>query len=210
VKDEPSSFWHYRETGFVSHRSRLSDEEFGKLLDNCVVACVDVVVVAGEEMFLGRRREEPAKDQWWTCGGKMDPGESGEEAAWRIVERELGLNSRNAGWLFRLPFTPSFVWRRRAQEPVDHGCHMMSLYYMLLLKSGGYKHLVTLSSDDFTDSRWVSIKEVADGVLVDMELHGAIRQAAMCVCRAVGIPKGWGPSIMRWFARLCEGFVGGR
>ena len=50
---------------------QFSDEEYGRVLDNFVIACVDVVVLHGNKVLLEKRTYDPLHDQWWIFGGRI-------------------------------------------------------------------------------------------------------------------------------------------
>lgn len=55
------------------------------------IVCVDIIVRCGTKIVLIKRDREPAKGEWWFCGGRVVKGENLEQAARRIVHRETGL-----------------------------------------------------------------------------------------------------------------------
>jgi ADP-ribose pyrophosphatase YjhB (NUDIX family) len=64
------------------------------------LACVDLLVVdALGSVLLMRRRDEPARGQWWLPGGRVHFGETREQAALRKLREECGLRSDGASEL---------------------------------------------------------------------------------------------------------------
>lgn len=55
------------------------------------VACVDVVVVKGKQVLLGKRSEDPFSGKWCPPGGIVEPGESPAETASRELAEEMSL-----------------------------------------------------------------------------------------------------------------------
>jgi 8-oxo-dGTP diphosphatase len=55
------------------------------------VAAVSVAVVEGDAVLLVKRGREPSKGLWAFPGGRVEPGESDEQAAIREVFEETGL-----------------------------------------------------------------------------------------------------------------------
>ena len=88
-----ASIPHYDTGGFVSHRIRLPDAQYGEALDCLVKACSDMLLVSsdGERILVGRRKVHPQPD-WWFVGGRMFPGETPAASCARLLKRELGLN----------------------------------------------------------------------------------------------------------------------
>lgn len=65
----------------------------------CVgAACVD----ASGRLLLIQRGQPPAQGQWSLPGGRIEPGESAEQAVVREVREETGLNVRVVRWIGRI------------------------------------------------------------------------------------------------------------
>lgn len=65
----------------------------------CVgAACIDDV----GRLLLIQRGNAPAKGQWSLPGGRIEPGESAEQAVAREVREETGLNVRVVRWIGRI------------------------------------------------------------------------------------------------------------
>ena len=73
---------------------------YKKVLENFAIPCVDVVVVCGHEFLLVKRKNEPAKGEWWVPGGRVFKGEKIYEAAKRKVWEEVGLKVLSLKQLF--------------------------------------------------------------------------------------------------------------
>eukprot|EP00434_Breviolum_minutum_P040586 symbB.v1.2.036066.t1/scaffold4838.1/size34075/3 len=75
---------------FKPHHLFLEDGEYARALDALVKAVSDVLITSadGSRVFLGKRKVHPQPD-WWGFGGRAKPGESPQEAAARVMRREL-------------------------------------------------------------------------------------------------------------------------
>lgn len=69
----------------------IPKELYSKIHELMPIICVDIVVGSGDGIILIKRDTEPAKGEWWFCGGRILKGEKLKSAARRIVKREAGL-----------------------------------------------------------------------------------------------------------------------
>lgn len=162
---------HYAEPGFTSHACFMEDDEYGRALDSLVISCVDLVLVNGGKILLGKRDQLPQKD-WWIIGGRMRPGESFEETAQRNAKRELNLDIAPERFSFLTVF--STVWSKRAQSPQENGTHTISTV-MFAVISNSEKNAIVYN-DEYSETQWVSPEEILEG-----EFHGAVKQCAQAV-----------------------------
>jgi len=58
------------------------------------MACVGVVCRRGDDVLLIKRGREPLKGKWSIPGGKMDFGETVQDAALRELKEETGVEAR--------------------------------------------------------------------------------------------------------------------
>ena len=69
----------------------IEDSLFQKIKSLMPIPCVDLLIVHDNRLLLMLRNNEPAKDQWFTPGGRIFLGESLEEAVYRVLDEETGL-----------------------------------------------------------------------------------------------------------------------
>lgn len=63
------------------------------------IACVDIVIFYNGKFLMGKRRNKPARGQWWLPGGRVWKGETQERAVRRKVFEETGLKVTKAKFL---------------------------------------------------------------------------------------------------------------
>lgn len=160
---------HFVTGSFASHASYLSDDLYSIVLDNIVVTCVDCVILHQGKMLLGKRTREPQPD-WWVIGGRMLPGESFIDAAIRNSHRELSIELTAARFDYLGAY--SFVWEKRAQPPVENGCHMVSVVMVVRISEEEVGEIQT--NDEYNELRWVYPKSVVQSKLY----HPALVQIA--------------------------------
>ncbi len=67
---------------------------YKKILEAMPIVCVDVAIVSNSGVLLVRRRDAPARDQFWLPGGRVNKGEMLREAAARKARDETGIVCR--------------------------------------------------------------------------------------------------------------------
>jgi len=108
----------------------LSDAEYGKVLDNIVIACVDVVIMHKNEILIEQRSSDPIKNEWWIFGGRMQANETFQETAQRGILRELSLNIEDKS-RFKELLTLNLRWPTRRELPVTNGCHHLLIAHQI-------------------------------------------------------------------------------
>lgn len=69
----------------------IRDSLYHQFIRMMPLACVDVSIIHDEEVILVRRKDAPAKDQWWVPGGRVLKGEMMVDAARRKCKEEINL-----------------------------------------------------------------------------------------------------------------------
>lgn len=98
--DDCSLFWGDKKelTTILDHRKFLDKEFYGKMVRDCIICCVDCLIVRynshlqREEVLLVERGTHPAKGIWWLPGGRLFKGETFFDGAKRKARDETGLS----------------------------------------------------------------------------------------------------------------------
>lgn len=69
---------------------RIPDAEWETIVRNVPIVSVDLVVRHDGGVVLGRRRNEPAKGEWFVPGGRVRKGERLAAAVHRVAAEEIG------------------------------------------------------------------------------------------------------------------------
>jgi ADP-ribose pyrophosphatase YjhB (NUDIX family) len=70
----------------------ISDDEYDKIKKSFPIPCVDLLITnERSEILLVKRRNEPAKGEWWFPGGRVMYGEYRNAAAIRKSKEECGI-----------------------------------------------------------------------------------------------------------------------
>ena len=97
------------------------------------IVCIDVVLIMTDGGFLMiKRKEEPAKDQWWLPGGRVLKNESLVSAARRKVLEETSLRIKS---LVKIVEGYELLFR---EDPFAHGFITLSEVSELLYKTTDY------------------------------------------------------------------------
>ncbi|MDM8524784.1 NUDIX hydrolase [Desulfococcaceae bacterium HSG8] len=70
----------------------IPEELYDAILMYMPIVCVDIAIMFQNTALLVRRKEPPAKDQWWLPGGRVFKGETMREAARRKAREEVGID----------------------------------------------------------------------------------------------------------------------
>jgi len=155
----------YNDRQFITGRTpksgtTLTDTVYSQALDTFVVGCVDIIPVYANQMLIGLRSWEPQPD-WWCFGGRMHKGELFQIAAARNAKREL-FHSDNEVEIspnrFILVGVYNLIWDKRAQEPIENGCHTLSITMMLPLTEAEVASLHP--NEEYRAICWISPDEI--------------------------------------------------
>ncbi len=73
----------------------LSKYEFSNVIKNTPLVAIDLCIVKGNELLLGKRINAPAKNFFFVPGGRILKSEPKEIALKRILKNELGLTFKD-------------------------------------------------------------------------------------------------------------------
>jgi ADP-ribose pyrophosphatase YjhB (NUDIX family) len=135
-----------------------TDEEYGQILDNYVIGCVDTLVVYKDKIILERRQKNPIEGEWWIFGGRMLIGESFEETAHRGLLRELGIDIPKERFENIGAF--SLRWPTRREVDATNGCHHLLAAHMVVISDDEYEAINDFVSRNAINARWFSDKDL--------------------------------------------------
>ena len=70
----------------------IPDDVWSDIVEYVPIASVDLLVVIDDGLLLAKRQNEPAKGEWFVPGGRIQKGESLEEAVHRVAREELDVD----------------------------------------------------------------------------------------------------------------------
>lgn len=141
----------------------FSNEEYGKILDSIVIACVDIILICEEEVLMLKRNVYPRKD-WWVIGGRMFPGEDPKDTAKRKLKEEVDLDVKKDRFEFLNVYSTAFS--KRQQQPQENGSHTLNLLFVLKI-SEKEKDMIDLSKKEYEDCKWVNFKSLMNNIRSD-------------------------------------------
>jgi ADP-ribose pyrophosphatase YjhB (NUDIX family) len=159
----------YIEVGYEGHRDFIPENIYATMLDNVVIACVDILLIYENKIFIAKRVQYPHAD-WWLLGGRMRTGEKVNDSARRIVLIESNLAIDEDRFSFLTLYAAA--WNLRAHEPERNGTHTISIVLSATLTQDEYGKIVL--NKEYSEGRLMS----ASDILNTESLHPALKQCA--------------------------------
>lgn len=129
----------------------IPTEQFKTVVEYTPLISIDLVTMYQDKVLLGKRKNKPAKDYYFTTGGIVRKNESFQEAQKRIAKDELGIE---------LVKKPKFigVFEHFYDDSIFEGIstHYVNHGYLLNLD----KKLENLPKEQHSDYRWFCIEEL--------------------------------------------------
>lgn len=124
--------------------------------------CVGAIAIDDDRLLLVRRGHEPATGSWSVPGGRVEPGETLQEAVVRELLEETGIEGVCTGLV-------------GVAEWIDETTHHVILDYAVEVLAPAPPE----AGSDAHDARWVALPEVAEMDLVEglaefLHEHGVI------------------------------------
>lgn len=124
--------------------------------------CVGAVAIDDNRLLLVRRRNEPGLGSWSVPGGRVEPGETVQEAVVRELLEETGVEGVCTGLI-------------GVVERIGDDHHFVILDYAVEVLAPATPE----AASDAVEARWVPLHDVADLDLVDglaefLHEHGVI------------------------------------
>jgi colanic acid biosynthesis protein WcaH len=135
---------------------------YNQIVELLPIASAEALIVISNKLLFLKRKNEPAKGQWWFPGGRIRKGESIEEALKREVREETGLEIS----IVRLIDVYSRIFPERHDITIAYLCKCEEGNVVLNEEHSEYALFDTMPGDlhpfvlqTLRDSRW---KEAAE------------------------------------------------
>ena len=161
----------YIEDGYRPNPTLLQDDVYGSVLDNIVLACVDIIFTHKGKILLGKRTRHPQAD-WWLVGGRMRTGETMGASAHRLTKTELDIGVDPSRFTYLTTFAAA--WNKRAFPPENNGTHTLSVVLTTSLTDSEVAGIVP--NDEYSAIDWVDAELLAKDTV---NYHSALRQCAI-------------------------------
>jgi len=146
----------------------LDAQTFKIVIENTPLVSIDLCLVFGGQLLLGKRTNEPLKGEWFTPGGRIHKNETWQDALLRVAEVELGLSG-----IAVEGFSLMGVWDHLYNNSaLDQN---ISTHYVNLPHYAEFKSRPQITLDDqHGDFKWFDLSVVAK----DEKFHLYIRNYA--------------------------------
>jgi len=139
---------------------RLSEEEFIKLVEWAPLVSVDFIVRGRDGRYLlGKRRNSPAKGYWFVPGGRIEKGQTRQNAITSLLRRELRLDYRRLAASGRLRFI-QVADHLYEDDNFYHVPGLDTQYVVLAYDVEASPRLALLPRKEHSEYRWFSKDEL--------------------------------------------------
>ena len=137
----------------------ISQEEFTRAVNALPLVSVDLLVLNGKgKLLLGRRKNRPAKDFWFTPGARIRKGEPTHEALARVWREELGQNSPVPGLCLIGAWDHFYA---DSAFSSDVSTHYVNLPHLYEIDGDGVSFIDALPSEQHEAWQWLSLEQAA-------------------------------------------------
>ena len=129
------------------------------------ICCVDVVLFHDNKILLVKRKNEPAKGEWWVPGGRVYKNEKLEEAAKRKIFEEVGLKVK----VNKMIGIYETIFEKSAFGKIDGGTHTINIGFLVEAEDKNLKIKLDKTSAEY---KWIdkideSLPEYVKRVIFD-------------------------------------------
>jgi colanic acid biosynthesis protein WcaH len=136
---------------------------YKQIIDNIPILCVDLIIYSEGKVLLVYRKEEPAKNKWWTPGGRVYKNESLQEAVLRKAYEEAGIKVK----IKKQIGIYEFKSKNGIFSNLKNGFQAFSVAYLVELKDKSQKVSIDSTSKNY---RWIDKIEKSLHPFVKKEL----------------------------------------
>lgn len=105
----------------------IPKDKYKYILEYMPVVCVDLVIVYNGKVFMAKRVNEPAKNQWFLPGGRILKNERLQDAVIRKAKEEVGLDVK----IIKPLIFGETIFDESSIEGVVSGTHTINVSYLV-------------------------------------------------------------------------------
>ena len=138
----------------LKHNAFIEERLFRDIIESIPLVSLDFVIRQGEKILLGKRLNKPAKDYWFTIGGRILKNEHLDNTMQRIAKDELGVQLSSA---------PKFigVFEHLYDDSIYEG---VSTHYINLVYEIEIDDFSNLPREQHDIYRWFTVGEMLESV----------------------------------------------
>ena len=139
----------------------LDNKTFKALVNSAPLISIDILITQNDKFLLGKRVNSPAKNYFFSPGGRIYKNETIIEALKRIAKKELNLN---------FSYDPSFigVYEHFYNESIYED---VSTHYVNLAYEYDTDDLLNLPEEQHDQYKWFTINEI----ITDTKVHKYVK-----------------------------------
>jgi colanic acid biosynthesis protein WcaH len=151
----------------------LSEDVFTNAISSLPLVSIDLCIISDGDFLLGKRLNRPAKDFWFSPGGRIRKNEPNHSAIKRIANDEIGYSNLDAKELTLMGVWDHFYSESAFDENIP--THYVNLpYYLLLNRKKRDLHISLDNNDQHSEWTWMPLNEAAN----HPNVHQYVRQYA--------------------------------
>lgn len=128
----------------------IKDNDFKVIIDNTPLVSVDLIVKYDNKILLGKRVNRPAKNSWFTLGGRVLKSETIQNAIKRIAKDELSVNLESKPYFIG-------VFEHLYDDSIFEktSTHYVNLAYEVTIKNS-----IDFPTEQHSEYKWFLIEEL--------------------------------------------------
>lgn len=150
----------------------LDKDEFSRAISMLPLISIDFCIIYEGKILLGKRNNEPAKNFFFTPGGRIRKNERFEDALKRISVDELNFDISNKVGKRLMGIWDHFYDQSAYDKNIS--THYVNLPHLFFLNKKEFQDLDLKSGESDQHSRWIWLE--LDNALVDDKVHKYIKQ----------------------------------
>jgi colanic acid biosynthesis protein WcaH len=140
----------------------IPEETYRQIVEFMPITCVDLIIRHNNKILMVKRKNRPAKGEWWMPGGRILKNETCEDAAIRKAKEESGLDVK----IVKPLIFEETIFEDSNLDGIKTGTHTINVSFLLDAK-GDDVSLDDQSAEyiwaDRIDESWPSyVKHVID------------------------------------------------